>query len=536
MPQEPGANNYDWRILLSAVLCIFALSRVLKFVAGLKMVKGIPGPRVPFCPVRPPGIVLPTISWLNPGLAWVWKWRLSFYKQWRSEFVSFVPFLLGPPVIYTSSLEVTRQVVAGGPQSVWVKPKVKTLTEWGPTLVTANKEDWRRHRRIIGPAFNPSTYSLVWAETSQIYKEIITTEGWTQKDVVTLDPVQAYTTRVAFLVISACGFGLRFQWEGETETGDGDMGIQKAMRIWVDSSVLRVITPSWMYKLPFKRLRDIATSNRVLRDHIDRMILEHKADLSSEFSNVERRDMFSLLVRASEEDSKFKLSDSELVGNVFAMMLAGHETTASTLAATIGFLGVYQNVQEDVYKEIIKVVGHDRDPTFEDFPQLERVAHTFYEAMRLYPPAFVLLREANDDTTLNIPNANEQPGMRQFPVPKGLKILVDLTGIQYNPRYFPDPNTYNPNRWRGVTPDSEEISAFGLGPRTCIGRKFAVVEAVCFLALLVRDWMIEPIMNPGETGEQWRERVMEAEILLTLKVKPFPVRLRRRARAASECE
>jgi cytochrome P450 len=126
-------------------------------------------------------------------------------------------------------------------------------SEWGQTLLTANKEDWRRHRRIIGPAFNPSTYSLVWAETSQIYKEIITTEGWTQKDVVTLDPVQAYTTRVAFLVISACGFGLRFRWEGETETGDGDMGIQKAMRIWADSLVLRAIAPSWMYKLPFKR-------------------------------------------------------------------------------------------------------------------------------------------------------------------------------------------------------------------------------------------------------------------------------------------
>jgi len=209
-------------------------------------------------------------------------------------------------------------------------------SQWGHNLISINKEDWRRHRRIIGPAFNHSTYSLVWAETLRIYRDITTTEGWTQKDVVTLDPVQAYTMRLAFLVICACGFGLRFQWEGMTKDEDGDMGIRKAMRIWADTSAIRTMIPSWMYKLPFKtfvpqlhdphillevtsifRLRDMATSTRVLRDHMTRMILEHRADLNSESidSDAERKDMFSLLVRASEEDSKFKLSDSELVSD-----------------------------------------------------------------------------------------------------------------------------------------------------------------------------------------------------------------------------
>jgi hypothetical protein len=70
------------------------------------------------------------------------------------------------------------------------------------------------------------------------------------------------------------------------------------------------------------------------------------------------------------------------------------------------------------------------------------------------------------------------------------------------------------------------------GPRTCVGRKFSIVEAVSFLTLLVRDWIIEPVMNPGETGEQWRERVMQADVALTLTVKPLSVRLKRRARAA----
>ena len=126
-------------------------------------------------------------------------------------------------------------------------------------------------------------------------------------------------------------------------------------------------------------------------------------------------------------------------------------------------------------------------------------------------------------------------------------ILTD-SSQEYNPRYFPNPYKYDPSRWRGVNAESEEITAFSVGmsehghldlrdrahlcpgPRTCIGRKFAVVEAVCFLTLLIRDWMIEPIMNPGETGEQWRDRVMQADVKLTLSVKALPIRLKRRTR------
>src|SRR5216683_2598289 len=93
MSLERGFNMHDWPILLGSVFCIFVVSRLVKFLAGIKvglswtthsyadsnrqkLVKGMPGPRVLFCPIRPPGAALPT-SWWNPGIAWIWKWRLS---------------------------------------------------------------------------------------------------------------------------------------------------------------------------------------------------------------------------------------------------------------------------------------------------------------------------------------------------------------------------------------------------------------------------------------------------------------------------
>jgi cytochrome P450 len=189
----------------------------------------------------------------------------------------------------------------------------------------------------MGPAFNASTYSIVWAETSRVYRDMISVEGWAKKDLVTLGAVQAYTTRLAFLVISTCGFGLPFRWEEPTETDDGGMSIQKAMRIWVNTSVVRLLTPSWAYKLPIKRcilklylcyhihltvllsrrLHDAAMASRVLRGHLTELISERRAELNSDDTDrgMARKDIFSLLVLASEEDSKFQLSDDELVSD-----------------------------------------------------------------------------------------------------------------------------------------------------------------------------------------------------------------------------
>lgn len=105
---------------------------------------------------------------------------------------------------------------------------------------------------------------------------------------------------------------------------------------------------------------------------------------------------------------------------------------------------------------------------------------------------------------------------------------------EYNPRYFPDPHLYKPSRWydqeTGGAPDS--FTAFSVGPRACIGRRFAAVEAVCWLAMLLRDFKVEVPSRPGETREETRERVMQAQLIMTLSVGDVPIRLIRRYRSS----
>lgn len=118
---------------------------------------------------------------------------------------------------------------------------------------------------------------------------------------------------------------------------------------------------------------------------------------------------------------------------------------------------------------------------------------------------------------------------------------------EYNDRYFDEPEKYKPSRWHDIPMDSEIFSAFSLGvltylqpapcadvhppgSRACIGRKFATTEAVSFLTLFLRDWKVEPLLNAGETVEQWRERVIDAELFITLGIKAVPLRFTRRPR------
>ncbi|KAI0049196.1 cytochrome P450 [Auriscalpium vulgare] len=527
--------DISWSLAASALLALFIVSRVSKSIYGIKLASGLPAWKVPFQPLAMPGAALPT-TWWNPGIRWTWSLRASAYKELNTELIAMVPFMAGQTAVYTNSVEVARQVVAGGVQSPWIKPvsASKAIIPWGMNLIGAEKETWRRHRRIMGPAFNSKTYGLVWAETARVFRDMATVEGWDAQNTVNVRAVQDYTFKLALFVISACGFGVPFAWDEPPMNEDGTMGVQKALKVYTDNSLLMVITPEWAFKLPISKLQEYYQARETLREYMTKQIADRKTEIHGEVEGAtERQDVFSLLVRASEGDGKLKLDDSELaclftaVGNVFGLMFAGHETTAHTLAATLGFLSIYPDIQKEVYDEIVSVVG-DREPTLEDFGKLEKVQASFYEALRLYPAGYVMIREAIEDTVLNVPNEGGQPGTRPLPVQKGLQVVVDMVGVQYNPRYFPDPEKYDPTRWYGVSTESEALTAFSIGPRTCIGRKFAAIEAVCFLTFLLRDWHVAPSQRPGETGEQWRARVMDAAVGMTLGVKSVPVTLTRR--------
>ncbi|KAG6829040.1 hypothetical protein H0H87_012773, partial [Tephrocybe sp. NHM501043] len=452
--------------LPTALLLVFFVSRVFKLTRGISDVNRLPGMRIPFQPLAAPGALIPT-SWWNPGLRFPWLWRYTFYKRYQNENVSMIPFISGIPGIYTSNLDVARQVAGGGHKSNFIKPQSasRALLLWGMNLVAADGDIWRKHRRIMGPAFNSKLYQMVWTETLETYREMILAENWESKDTIDVPVIQKLTFKLALLIIGKCGFGFSFNWTAPPTAPDGSLSVQEALRIVADTHMLAIAVPKWILALPFQKFKETRQAHDQLMKFMRGQVSERKADISNQDSaKGDKNDAFTLLVKANEdEESKLKLDDQELV--------------------------------------------------YEDYNSLNKVLAVFYESLRMFPAGHILIREATEDTVLQIPNPPGQDGSTPFPVPKGTQVMVDMVGVQYNPRYFDEPEKYKPSRWYSIS-----------------SRRFATTEAVAFLTMLLRDWRVEPMLKEGETKEAWQERVLDAHLVLTLGVADVPLRFTKRIR------
>ncbi|KAG6815553.1 hypothetical protein H0H87_000605, partial [Tephrocybe sp. NHM501043] len=239
---------------------------------------------------------------------------------------------------------------------------------WGPPLIT--------HCASI----------LVWAKTLETYGEMEDAEGWSNRDSVEIPAVEAISTKMALLIIAKCGFGLPVHWSTPPFGPDGNMSVQEAIRVLVDSYIIGMMMPTWVQYLPLPGFPKIRRAFKEFTAFMTHEIVTRTEEVRSGSELADsRRDTFTMIVRANEQETdKVKLSDPEVIGNVFIMLFAGHETTAHTLSATLALLALHQDIQSEIHADIISVVGCDRKPTYSDYESLNKVLATFYEALRLF--------------------------------------------------------------------------------------------------------------------------------------------------------
>ncbi|KAF9258195.1 cytochrome P450 [Marasmius fiardii PR-910] len=524
----------DLSKIIYAVVVIVVIGRVLAFQKACRAVNNLPGIRSPFSPFGAAGAILGS-TWFQTGYDEPSDNRGENVPVYRThETISAVPWLYGAPTIFTSNLDVMKQVISTSGKASFGKNRETTLGSalYGENVLSTDGSEWRKHRRIMGPAFGNSLYQLVWEQSLNTYREMVSAEGWSEKKTVDVPVTQVATFKFALIVLGLCAFGFEdFNWTEPPTTVKGEMTVQEAMRTVIDNYLYIIFTPPWIQRrFPwFKRLMKAYDQlGQFMKDQVQVRRGEIRGYTAGEYT---RRDAFSMLVQANEsEDPKHKLEDSALIGNVFVMLFAGHETTAHTLAATLALLSLHEAEQDEVVQQIVDVVGYERDPAFDDYNSLNKVLGAFYEALRFFPAGYIMLRVMVDDAVIPIPNPRGQEGTQPCPLQKGTWVTVDMIGVHRNPRYFQEPDKYKPSRWHEIPNDSEQFTAFSIGSRACIGRKFATTEAVCFLTMFLRDWRVEPLLGPGETVDGWKRKVLDAGIGFTLAIKDVPLRLVKRER------
>ena len=355
----------------------------------------------------------------------------------------------------------------------------------GKGLVTSEGDLWRRQRKLVQPAFRRRVLERMACSMADRAEDLV--QSWRRRGFQRVDiheEMMALTLRIAGETL--------FSADMADDTGPmGDaLGVVLPHARRYAESILR--PPPWFPTPANLRFRkSLGTLDAVVQRLID--------DRRALGADDRPADLLQLLLEATDEGGA--MDDRQLRDEVMTLILAGHETTANALTWIWVLLSRHPEAARRLVREVDEVVG-DGAVTFAALRRLEFTHWVVQEAMRLYPPVWIVERQAlAEDSVLG------------YRIAKGDIVAACPYTLHRNPRYWTNPEGFDPDRFRGGLQGSAKhaFMPFGAGPRICVGKEFAMMEAVILLATLARTFRLDLV--PGQRIE------MDAGITLRPKGK-----------------
>jgi cytochrome P450 len=392
---------------------------------------------------------------------------LEFNLTLGREFGDIAYYRVGPLRVYQlNHPDLARQILVEQPER-FQKPRLikrafRPLA--GNGLFTSDGALWRQQRKLMQPAFHhkqlTSYADVMVAHTLRML------DSWRVGEV---REIGTEMTRLTFGIVVKSLFG--------ADLTPGSQDIAPLMADLLDATNQRVNSvfpiPDWV-----PTPRNIRERHALGR--LDAML--HEMITRRRSSSAEGTNLLSALLASVDTDDGSRMSDQQLRDEMMTLFLAGHETTANALTWTWYLLAQHPDVENRLSEEICSALP-ERTPTVADFPNLPYSEMVIREAMRLYPPAPGFTREPLDNVNLG-----------GYQVPKGSLIIVSTYALHRDPRFFPDPEFFNPERfapgWEGRIPRYAYLP-FGGGPRVCIGNGFAMMEARLVLSTVAARYRLQ---------------------------------------------
>jgi cytochrome P450 len=380
--------------------------------------------------------------------------------RWRDDFGDLVPIRFGPFRAHMAygPAEIEEVLVdraADFRKSFGTRMLIPLL---GHGLLTAEGDEWLRHRRLASPAFHRERvagYGRIMARYAQD-----SVEAWVDGEAVDLhEEMTALTLRIVARTLFDADVSPRIEEVARVgaEIQDFYFGRFASLRFLIPTS------------LPTPGNRGLARAIKRLDEVVYGIIRERHP-------GEDRGDLLSLLLLA-RDDNGVGMSERQIRDEVMTLLLAGHETTA--LALTWAFMLLDRNpaARHRLEAELGATLG-DRLAAPEDVAALPYTQAVVNETLRLYPPAYITGREAVRDTLIG-----------DVRIPKRHIILISMYSTHRDPRFFPEPESFRPERWIDGLEKRLPRGAFipfGMGSRKCIGASFAMMEATLLLATIAR--------------------------------------------------
>ncbi|MFF5938115.1 cytochrome P450 [Streptomyces sp. NPDC012508] len=350
---------------------------------------------------------------------------------------------------------------------------------FGNGLLTSQDEDYLRQRRLVQPLF---TRRRVDSYAEAIAAEVATvTEEWRTAERSTVDVLDEMT-RLALRAVARILFGTDVEAAVEI--------VERAFPVMGDYVLRRGFSPlniprDW----PTPGNRRAAAAHDELYAVCDRIIAERRAAAGEGAGGEDAggdagaQDLLTLLAEAeSAEDGSFDAA--ELREQVLIFLLAGHETTATSLGFALHLLALHPEQRKRAHEEVDRVLA-GRTPGAADLDALPYLTQVLKEAMRLFPAGPVIGRRAVAATEID-----------GHTIPAGADVIVAPWVTHRHPAYWEDPERFDPDRF---TPEAEASRPryawfpFGGGPRACIGQHFSMLESVVALAMILQAYDLEAV-------------------------------------------
>jgi cytochrome P450 len=428
------------------------------------------------------------------------RWHLYFWETLRRPLEFFCELQeQGPPVIrfrrgvdvyYLADPELIRELLVAKASSFHKgRGLQRAKIVLGEGLLTSEDQVHIRQRRLIQPVFHQKSLErcadVMRAEAAQL------AASWSDgAEIDVTDAMHGLTLRI----VGEALFGTNMS--------------AKAERV---SELMTTVMNTFMLMIsPFGGLLQLLVRNAFAatfraRDELSALVGEiiEKRRASGE----QTEDLFGLLFAAQDEETGIGMTGVQLRDEVMTLFLAGHETTANSLSWTLWLLAAHPDILERLRTEVAALDLNDNSQVRDLDDTL--LVGVLRESLRLYPPAWIIGRRAIETVRIG-----------SVTIPKDTLVLVCEWSIQRSPRFFRDPQRFDPDRWtqkmRSELP-KYAFFPFGGGPRSCIGEGFAWMELAIVLGQLVRDWNFERV--PGPKIKPYPTVTLRSNLPIRLRVK-----------------
>ncbi len=393
---------------------------------------------------------------------------IQFFAQLEHEEGRVAALSMGPRQFYLIHEPAIIQDVLVTQSSIFEKfPQVEPSKGlFGQGLLTSEEPLHLRQRRLMQPAFHRERLQGYAAQMAASTEQLMA--GWPSASII---DAAGEMNRLALNIVTHTLFSTAADHQASEISQELDVvlhALNQLIMPWGDI---------WL-KLPFPSSRRYRAALRRLDQIVQTFIAERRA------SNKNGDDLLGMLLSARDADSGESMSDLQVRDELMTIFVAGHDTTANGLTWALYLLARYPDVQRELAAQIRDVLG-TRMPAFEDYPKLCFVEHVFSEALRLYPPVWILGRKALKHYQFG-----------DFATKQGSVLLVCMAVLHRNSAFFPVPDRFLPERWRSPTWPRYAYLPFGAGSRMCIGERFAWMEGVLCLSALVNRFQFELTEDP----------------------------------------